>query len=376
MLSDKEHISLRKTINREIRRARKYDLERMKNMFVCDTGDLLYISKEIVDTLTEATGCIKRDIRHRPEIIKVIQDTRTFFANNRSCAAVLNVSIPFLSKSIKVIALNDSSEFDACNTKYSELLHLTDNFNHEAGHWLIESGTPLKYDPLEKRHLAECIAEAYKALRHKQLFGNETDFLDNNNFSHAIILGKSPIHYKDVINQKVDALAKELAEKEIHLSELSYEQTLHLARDIAVKYHLKKKTLNKITEAFKPVADYYNSNGHLNTTTPKKVFEVMIANKNNHHIYRAGKRYLDRKLSKKQIHENDSFWIDAEKQMRKFEKGNKHLNGIVLSLSKVADIHLGKKAITADDVQAIIDNRNKSINHSVFPRHQVSFAAP
>ncbi len=370
MLSNKETKSLKKIINIEINRARRHSYEHIKNILVCNTRETLNISREVANTLTKSTDCVRKAIETHPEIKKVIQNRRAFFTNNTSCAAVAEKNVPFISGYIKVIALRNITHIYTNSAKYTLKTKLADNFNHEIGHWLIKGGVPQMYDSLEKCHLSECIAEAYKALRHKQLFGNDTNFADNNNYSHSIVLGESPIHYKDVVIQKVETLADKLAERDIYLSQLSYEQTLHLARDIAIKYHFKNKTLKKIIEAYEPVAEHYRKEYYLDSITPKKVFEVMMTNKNNHHIYRVGKRYLERQSVKKYIDDNDPFWINAKKQMNKAERGNKHVSGIILSLGEAMDIHLGKEAITADDVQAMIKKPHQSL------RHQTSFTAP
>ena len=112
---------------------------------------------------------------------------------------------------------------------------------HEIGHNVVKNGFSLD------THSAECAADAYTALRHIQIFGNNrTDFFKYyGNRASTIVLGISPIHYTNNVTQKIKQLSKE-----IDISKLSLPKTAKLAEKIALENKLDKKTLQKISKAF------------------------------------------------------------------------------------------------------------------------------
>ncbi len=354
MLSAVEKKSLKKIFNAEIKLGRKHFYSRLKKLLVCNTEKPLYISEEIADTLRKYTDFAGKQIKNHYEIKGIIEECRDYLEEHEY-VSFADRRLTFIYKTIKIIVVDEDAEFYECSKKYNNFLNLVDNFNHEIGHFLVKNGFVFAHKKarIDKIHLAECAAEAYKALRHKQLFGNDTDFIYSNNFSHNIVGGDSPQHYHDVISQKIEALA---SDKNLDLTKLSYKDTVKLAGDIALKYSFNAKALKKMVKVYRSVHKYFYETED-NEGANKKCFEIMMANLDNHDVYRAGKLYLEDYDTKKYIDEGDEFWVSAREKMKAFEKES----NIILDLGKAVDERLGSKAITVNDIKKLIFKDNKVV---------------
>ncbi len=325
-------------------------------LLVVNKKETIYVSKGIVDILTIGVGCAREAVDDYPDIKSVIERERNYI-NIEKVASVITDGYQFRSEYIEVIAINEDKEFYPYSNKYTRDMKVTSDFYHEMGHLLTKNGFA-RVDSLEQEHIAECAAEAYKAIRHKQIFGNDTDYAANNNSSHLIVGGISSMHYKNIINKKIEALAKE-----IDLLKLSYIKTIELADEIAIKYHYSEATLTKLERIFDPVFKYYNEVGN-NETAARECFEIMIRHSDDLDIYRAGKSFLENPKVKKDINVKDRYWVDVYATMDWLEKKNK----IILDEVKLADIRLGSRAVTVDTVNAIISGINDELS---FPNRNV-----
>jgi len=265
----------------------------LENLIVLTTSlkyPIIYAAPEIIDHLTNNIAAVKEALKNC-----------TNHLNAKNIVGTSNHSYFLKGEKIKIIALNKSS---INNNSTSSTQKITYIFEHEMGHLVIKNG--LSPD----KHLAECAADAYAALRHIQIFGKKTDFFEYySDRASTIVLGISPIHYTDDVIEKV----KQLSEK-INISNLSLSETTKLAEKIAQENNLNKETLQKISKAFLPVKKAYEKNEKLNESIFLKCIIAMLICEDDSDIFKAGKRFLNHPDFKKYLKnktEKDSNWKNA-----------------------------------------------------------------
>jgi len=293
----------------------------LKKLLVINTKEPIYVSDDIADQFKN-TGFFRKKLDKYFGINKMSSLIKQASAHLKfTNAAAVNVKASYVKgepgEEMTLIAINEEIKLSSESDSYTREMKVFDNYNHEMGHLLVENGTPSdkNYDDLYSRHLAECAAEAFKAIRHHQEFGNSTDYVAMNNFSQFLVSGESPIHYTDIINHKIReiSLTKDL-------SKLSMKEVVIIAGNIAKEYSLTEKELKNITEIFKPTIKCYKKTNNY-TTMARECFNVMEANKDNHNIYRIGKLFLNSPyIIKYHIPRHADFWKDAYKKMEAFEK--------------------------------------------------------
>ncbi len=358
MFRKEKHKSFKRVFNassilqKEIALASRYAPKIFKDIILCDSEKIIYISQGVLDILKDSIGGVLKNSQKKEELKKVVTECRDFI-KKYGLAAFVDPSYPIVNKQykVRVIAFDEKSRNFAGSENYKKRYTCIDNVFHELGHLLVKNGVVFNSDSMKDRHLAECAAQAYAVLRHMQLFGNNTEFTKNNNYSRVIVFGTTPIHHLDVINQKIENLAKT---EGVDLNDLTYEETIEFAGEIALKYHFEEAFLNKITEAYQPVIYDCEEKGRWGSNTLKKVFEVMMST-NDEDVYRVGKRSLERLNVKeyidKKVAGNDPYWVEARKQMVEFEQ----VSGIELNLTKARDIELIERG--EEPITAIIKNR-------------------
>ena len=314
---------LKEIFNREASIAHLNFPEVLSKLVVINAGESVYVSEAAVNALTKKLSIIKHFL-NKGKILtlgKVLEYVDNSLKSDRTAAAFFKVN--YQQSGLKIIGLKDFSTRNG-SKNYTNKMYSIDAYNHEIGHLLVKNGVAYSGNFYEQ-HIAECAADAFSALRHIQLFGKETDFFKYANYSHAIVEGFSPIHYMDIVLQKIEAVSKEQ-----DISALSFKDTVKLAGEIAKEYHLSEDTLDTITAAFVSVAAL---NGQGNKIQATECYKVMQQYKNDHDIYRAGKRYLEIPAVKNCIDMAEPFWVDAFKDMEQFEKSS----GIILNLAKALD---------------------------------------
>jgi len=237
----------------------------------------VYVAPEIAKQLAKNTNAIRKAAK------KIKKDM-----SNKKVSGIVYPRYFLKQHPIKVIMVNKkvASIFSA---QYTEEMKATDGLTHEIGHLIVKNG--LASLMLSRRHLAECSASAYSALRHIQIFGKKTDLFEYyGNNANAIVLGTSPIHYTAEVIQKI----KQLSEK-MDISALSLPETRKLAEKIAQENKLNRKTLKKIIKAFLPVKNAYEKTEgkRLDATVLQKCIEITLKYKDDPDIFITGKRYLN-----------------------------------------------------------------------------------
>ena len=272
------------------------ELKKLVVLLLPSSKTPVFVAPEIAEHLTNNVAAVKEAVEER---------TNSLRKNNSD--GVSNRNYFLGGKIVKIIAL-DEKPMNTYSLRYTEEMDITANLLHEIGHLIIKKGGP--FATISQKHLSECTANVYTALRHIQLFGKETDFFEYyGNYASAIVLDTSPIHYTDDVLKK----AKQLSE-EIDISALSLPQTAELAEKIAQENKLSKRTLKKISSAFLPVKKAYEKAGGLDVTCLRKCVDIMQEHQEDSDIFMAGKRFLD-DLEIQEYLKNeaktDSYWKDA-----------------------------------------------------------------
>jgi len=263
----------------------------------------VYISPDIAEHLSGNVAAVK-------EAVAEITD----YLRRHNMHGVADLHYALAKKTVKIIGLTKSSS-NACSARYTEEMDAVTTFDHEIGHLVVKNGFSDNY------HLAECAADAYAALRHVQRYGMDTDFLEYYDRSYNVIQELIPIHYTNAVLQKALRLAEER-----DISRLSLRETAELAATIAKECRLYKKTLEKLSGAFRSARDVFEKSGW-NERVLRECVKVMRENKDDPDVYRAGKSVLSDPVLKKIINKMNPFWQDAFEWMARHEKES----GIVLA---------------------------------------------
>jgi hypothetical protein len=202
-------------------------------LLLTSSDEPVFIAPAIADHLSNNAAAVKAVVE---DITKALRD--------HNAAGVSNYSYPIADSRIKLIAINEEIRgiFSAGFTM--EMMGSV-ALDHELGHLVVKNGG------METgKHLAECAADAFAALRHVQRFGPDTDFFEAFNRTHPIVFGISPIHYTDKVVENVSKLIQTT-----DISDFSLQETAELAGKVALASCLDSDTLDKITAAFRPVAE-------------------------------------------------------------------------------------------------------------------------
>ncbi|MFH1159001.1 MAG: hypothetical protein V1721_09035 [Pseudomonadota bacterium] len=257
------------------------------------------------DPVIYAAPEIAKHLANNPAAVKKAVEQATNYMSSRHIDGIAERDYPLAGDFVSRIALYENPD-GICFSRYTEEMRAISRINHEIGHLVVENG--YAYVPASK-HLADCAADAYAALRHIQQFGKETDYFEYYSFAHAAVFGNSTSHYTDDVIQRVKQLSEET-----DISRLSLRETAELAGKIALEYSLNEKTLKKISTAFSPVADAYKKAGGLDDTVLRKCIEVMREHKDDPDIFKAGARFLNYPSYKEGLEnkaKTDPYWRNA-----------------------------------------------------------------
>jgi hypothetical protein len=193
----------------------------------------LYIAPAVAARLSKDIAKVKAAVKRE----------NSYFDSDRN-ANVLGFaddSCPFAGALVKLVSLNGKMS-EILSKTYTKEMRSILTLDHELGHLVVKGGTT-------RGHMGECAADAFAVLRLVQRFGMETDYFAHSSRASLIVLGLSPIHYTDKVSQKIHQLAQTG-----DITGLSLTETAALAGDIAREGCLSAATLNKITDAYRPVA--------------------------------------------------------------------------------------------------------------------------
>ena len=179
-------------------------------------------------------------------------------------------------------------------------------------------------------HEAESAAEAFAMLRHIQRFGKDTAYLTLRRevTAAAAVLRSDTDHYTTDSLEQAVKVADKLGDR---FPRLLLRDTASLAAKIAAENHLDAATLEKIRNAYHPVAEYLRGRdpGELpmhwdatetHTTTCRKIIKVMSKHRADADIFKAGQRFLSHPETQQFLSElarDNIFWKTAAEFVNK-----------------------------------------------------------
>jgi len=287
--------SLTKTFNKTAAAAYKAfprELSHLVILLVPSSDTPVFVSPAIADKLTKDTAEIKKYVEKL---------AKKMVAMN---AAGLASKYEYLADTrINLIALVDDKNIRGIfSERYTKEMRVIFNLDHEIGHHILKNGYSLSPDR-SARQLAEGVSDAYAMLRHIQRFGNNTDHAGfyGESRAYSILYGDTE-HYTTNTVQRTIQVADEM-----DISGLSLQETVKLAEKIALECRISSEALEKIRDAYQPVAQacknhvgspfviankLYNEDKDAYALYCEGTVAVMIRHRNDADIFRAGKQFL------------------------------------------------------------------------------------
>lgn|GEM_PF-3748882 len=322
-----------------------------------------FIPFHIEEGITEPE---KTNRKTTEDVIKNIVDNRKDFLNKNTLALgvfrlfelcelnhinVVALSLKFLNKT------NSKSPKDVL---FEEL----ETFNHEFGHAIIN-----EYPYNHFFALTESSADAFAALTHIKTFGKNTGFIQKKIYDRNlfVIFGKDindTQYYTSGIYFSAEYLAKKIDIENLSLKDLTW-----YAKKVVDGFSVKKDVLDKINKA-------YEAPRKINVSKTieeskrwrhclRAVARVMLDNRNDQDIYRAGKLYLSHPYTKKRIitsiEEGSYFWKKTFETMEAHEKAT----GFILNPVEAVEHTVFKKTLVNKNLlnKDISEEERQRIKH-------------
>jgi hypothetical protein len=281
--------SLTEIFNDSVARYREAFPEKLSNLFITRGNERVYVAPEIARLVTKKARAVKKMIARRQKDME--------HSNAIGMAGEDFIKTFMKYHTFNYISLTPESA-GFVSARYPAAMNQIAVFDHEAGHligekgWVVTRNGWQEYHP-KTPHEDECIADAYAVLRHLQRFGGATDIFETRTHGRAgaIIIYSDTLHYSSAVVQKIGNIQKE---NPSFIQSLSLQETKQLAERIAIDYAFAGQTLDNIKAAYAPVRKYYNGGLTNWTTLIKTTARVMLENKDNDDVYRAGKLFLNR----------------------------------------------------------------------------------
>jgi hypothetical protein len=237
--------------------------EQLANLVISSAADIVYASPEIAAHLAENVAEVKEMIAKRTQIMRE-QD----YAAGAGYPQVKGTTLDYLS------FRQDAPYRPGVSTEYPAKINIIYTFDHEICHLVAGD--------------SEWAAEAFAALRHRQRF-DKTDIFKHAHSEDAFeIIFRDPRYYLSAVIHRIESIEKE---GRINIKSLSLQETAKLAKDIARDYALDDATLKKIHDAYQPLRTLIKG-GASEAQAISMIPLIMLENKDDHDIYRAGKLYL------------------------------------------------------------------------------------
>ena len=202
-------------------------------------GKAVYVSPQIADELSNNVAEVKKTFEFIEEGMR-----------RMGVAGLAPPLYPIGNVGIGMVAMlkEQSGFYSPGNTKEMWSLFVLD---HELGHRLLRNGT---YRNASSPQHAESAADAYAMLRHIQRYGKVTKFAESYGprRSKLLVLYGDTNHYSKFTMDKVIETSRER-----DICGLSLQETAELASQIADDTRLDKQFLEKLENAYRPVARVY-----------------------------------------------------------------------------------------------------------------------
>lgn len=277
----------------------------LKNLMVITTEDLIYASPEISNTLEK-----------NPEILKVNFNKASMIFHDDPLS--LAITFPKIelekTKTAPIIMINtDQSKI------YNEydIMYFSFILDHEIAHLVVKEADN------HPDYIEESAADIYASLCQIKKHGSTTDLLKElvKEMASASVAGITRYYTSAGIQASI-----EVGEKN-DLRGTSLKELSKLTSKLTKKYHLTEQMVLKLDDAFASTKLIMAFHG-FDTALYKETVRIMVNNKNDEDIYRAGKLFLSTASSKNFIEnesKNDTFWNKAQEYMERHEKDTEFL---------------------------------------------------
>jgi len=280
----------------------------LEKLVISSETGLIFVSEEMQDVVKEHPKAFKEYLKNEAALLK---DSDV----GAAALSSTNDEIEGVSTLFSSVSVNKKSKIKSFHgLDFNNKKSIIFNYDHEFGHLIAE--TPYK---IATDHQIEGIADTFALLLHIKRFGYE-----NYDIFHTlatistdyIILSDNIDYYTSHAVYAVKALSEE-----IDIQKLSIKEIAEYATKIGSSFALSEETLEKIKEVYTPAREEFNKE------TPRKEFleevvKVMLSNKDDEDVYRAGKLFLSETRTNifvNQYKKYDSFWSHSLKEMERHE---------------------------------------------------------
>ncbi|MEZ0223075.1 MAG: hypothetical protein ACAH83_00850 [Alphaproteobacteria bacterium] len=203
----------------------------------------------------------------------------------------LKSSIATLNEDLCMIVYNPNPASDALFTTANmpRPMNVLAIFDHELGHLLIPDA--MKTSTLSESLFSEAAADVYAVTRNIQRFGEHAQ-------GASVISWKRAVGFVEHGGQShftffaLDALAQ--MQEKIDFKALTPQQTLQLARRIALEHTPHENLVRNLSDAFQPYRDTLKSHGR--DTALKVLMEITLAEESGYYAFRLGAQMLEKYL--------------------------------------------------------------------------------
>ena len=161
--------------------------------------------------------------------------------------------------------------------------------NHEIAHLVLKNGIPSAGVSEQE---AEAAADALALLLDIKRVGKDTAHIMSlmGQTAASLILDADTKHYS------ADALHSISQLREAYVRRLSVHEAVTLAEETGRQSRIERSTLNSLSDAFRPVRkmqDEFGTGLFTDVRMGAETFRVMERNRNNPHVFKAGRRFLN-----------------------------------------------------------------------------------
>lgn len=203
----------------------------------------------------------------------------------------LKSSIAMLNEGYCMIVYNPNPASDAlfATANMPKPMNVLAIFDHELGHLLIPDA--MKNSTLSECLFSEAAADVYAVSRNIQRFGQHAQGASVISWNRAVgfVEHGGQSHFTFFA---LDALAQ--LQDKIDFKALTPQQTLQLARRIALEHTPHENLVRNLSEAFQPYRDTLKSHGR--DTALKVLMEITLAEESGYYAFRLGAQMLDKYL--------------------------------------------------------------------------------
>ncbi|TAL27574.1 MAG: hypothetical protein EPN97_17055 [Alphaproteobacteria bacterium] len=200
-------------------------------------------------------------------------------------------SIATRTEGLSVIVYNPTASSDALFTTANmpKPMNVLAIFDHELGHLLIPDA--MKNSTLSETLFSEAAADVYAVIRNIQRFGQHAQGASVISWKRAIGFVEHGVqsHFTFFALDELEQL-----QDRIDFKALTPQQSLQLARRVALQHAPHENLVRNLSEAFQPYRDVLKSHGR--ETALKVLMQITLAEESGYYAFRLGAQMLEKYL--------------------------------------------------------------------------------